>query len=213
MIRDRLGGLRLVRAETSHERRLAAAFRQRVFFERRQVLFDEILEARRDRHGYVFLLLDGRTVVATARVLPYPSALSPMQELGGDFATRAADSQVGRIAAVRTPLGLRASLLLLVLGALWMRAHTPHERYLAYCHPKLLELYRQVGARDLNVSCVVPGRDEAHAVVTGRYDDAARRGLQLLAIEEADAAEMLACSSSSLGFELDPCAESASRMA
>lgn len=212
MIRDGVGRLRLIRAEAGPERRLAAAFRRSVFFGRRQVLFDEVEEARRDRYGYVFLLLDGRAVLATARVLPYPSALSPIRELDGDFASGSADSEVGRIAAIRTPIGFRASLLLLTLGALWMRAHTRHERYLAHCHPKLLELYRQVGARDLNVTCVVPGRLEAHAVVTGSYDDAGRRGLQRLGIEQTEAAEMLACSSSPLGVEPRPCAESASRM-
>jgi hypothetical protein len=174
-------------ASSGEERARAAAFRREIFLARRGVVFDEALEARRDREGHVFLLSDGGRPLATARVLPYPSRLSPVLELGQDLGGLAADAEVGRIAAVRSPGATRASVALLTLGAAWLLRNTARRRFLAYCHPKLVELYRLVGAEDLGVSCLVPGRDDAHRIVAGTFADAARLGSRLLGIPDAEA--------------------------
>ena len=83
----------------------AAAFRRRVFMDRRGVSFDDALEARRDRQGHVFLLRNDGALVATARVLPHPSPLSPLEALAlaPAIAASGVDSEVGRIAAVASP--------------------------------------------------------------------------------------------------------------
>jgi hypothetical protein len=178
--------LRLTVALSADDRARAAAFRREVFFDRRGVLLDEALEAQRDREGHVFLLLDGSTPVATARVLPYPSTVSPMLELGQASGCLGAEAEVGRIAAVRSPGAARASLALLTLGSRWLLGNTHRQRYIAYCHPKLVEIYRLVGAEDLGVSCIVPGRSDAHRIVTGTFADAARLGARLLGIPESE---------------------------
>jgi hypothetical protein len=167
------GSLRLVRATRDEELRAAAAFRQSIFLERRGVAFDELLEARRDRAGHVFLLFrDGRPV-ATARVLPYPTPLSILQELAPDLGSLGADSEVGRIAALPSPDGIPHSISLLALGAAWLIKHTQLRRYVAHCHPKLLDLYRLAGAEVVGTPRPVPGRADPHLVISGRYDDAA----------------------------------------
>jgi hypothetical protein len=181
--------LRLVRASSAAERAQAAAFRREVFLDRRGVVFDEALEAQRDREGHVFILCDGSTPLATARVLPYPSKVSPMIELGQGAGGHDADAEVGRIAAVRSPGAARASLLLLTLGSRWVLRNTLRRRYLAYCHPKLVDLYRLVGAEDLGVSCIVPGRGDAHRIVAGTFADAAQLGARWLGIAEAEVSQ------------------------
>ena len=162
----------------------AAAFRRSVFMERRGVSFDDALETRRDRQGHVFLLRDAGAPVATARVLRYPSPLSPVATLAlaPAVAGSGADSEVGRIAAVASPQAVRYSLVLLTLGSIWLLRHTGLARYVAYCHPRLLELYRAVGAEDTGLAVAVPGRDEPHRIICGEYADAARLGGQRLGI-------------------------------
>ncbi len=163
----------LLQASSDEELRAAAAFRQSIFLERRGVAFDELLEARRDRAGHVFLLLrDGRPV-ATARVLPHPSHLSTLKDLAPYLGAFDADSEVGRIAALSSPEGIRHSVSLLALGAAWLLENTALRRYVAHCHPKLLDLYRLVGARVVAGPCPVPGRTDPHLIIAGRYDDAA----------------------------------------
>jgi hypothetical protein len=165
--------LSLLRASTDEELRAAAAFRQSIFLERRGVAFDELLEARRDRAGHVFLLLrDGRPV-ATARVLPYPTPLSILKELAPDLGSLEADSEVGRIAALPSPEGIPHSISLLALGAAWLVENTGLRRYVAHCHPRLLDLYRLAGAEVVGGPRPVPGRADPHLVIAGRYDDAA----------------------------------------
>jgi len=172
--------LHFVRASSAEARARAAAFRREVFLDRRGVVFDERLDAERDLNGHVFLLSDGSTPLATARVLPFPSRLSPLLELGSGFGCEDADAEVGRIAAVRSPGAARASLALLTLGARWLLERSHHRNYIAYCHPKLVELYRLLGAADLGVSCIVPGRADAHRIVAGTFAAAARLGAQFL---------------------------------
>ncbi len=165
--------LRLVRASSDEELHAAAAFRQSIFLERRGVAFDELLEARRDRAGHVFLLLrDGRPV-ATARVLPYPTPLSILKELAPDLGSLEADSEVGRIAALPSPEGIPHSISLLALGAAWLVENTGLRRYVAHCHPRLLELYRLAGAEVVGGPRPVPGRADPNLIIAGRYDDAA----------------------------------------
>ena len=74
-----------------------------MFLERRQVVFDELLEARRDRAGHLLLVLEDGAPVATARVLPHPSPLSPVLDLAPVLARHGADSEVGRIATLTSP--------------------------------------------------------------------------------------------------------------
>jgi hypothetical protein len=166
------GALQLIRASTNDELHAAAAFRRSIFFERRGVSFDEVLEARRDRAGHVLLLLAGGQPVATARILRYPTHLSTLHEMAPALDADA-DSEVGRIAALASPEGIRHSRALLALGAAWLIAHTDLRRYVAYCHPKLLALYRQAGAGVVGVPCPVPGRADPYLVIAGRYEDAA----------------------------------------
>ena len=172
--------LHFVRASSPKARARAAAFRREVFLDRRGVVFDERLDAERDLNGHVFLLSEGSTPLATARVLPFPSRLSPLLELGSRFGCEDADAEVGRIAAIRSPGAVRASLALLTLGARWLLEHSTHRNYIAYCHPKLVELYRALGATDLGVSCIVPGRADAHRIVAGTFAAAARLGAPFL---------------------------------
>jgi hypothetical protein len=175
--------LRVVRASSNDDIERAAELRRQVFLDRRGVLFDDELEALRDRRGDVFLLLEGEgRIVATARVLPFPAALSPLVGLTHGLRT-GADSEIGRIAAVRSSNTTSYALNLLVLGSISvMEEGRPWERYVAYCHPRLVELYRLVGARDTGHECAVPGRSDLHRIVTGTYEDAARLGAELLGI-------------------------------
>ena len=168
--------LRLLRASTEHDLRVAASFRRDVFLERRGVMFDDLVEARRDRAGHVLLLLDADRPVATARVLPFPWRLSSLPELRIDLGRIGVDSEVGRIAAVRSSEGMRHSATLLALGAAWLLENTALRRYVAHCHPRLLGLYRMAGAEVVGAPCFVPGRAEAHQLIAGRYEDAARSG-------------------------------------
>jgi len=174
-------------ARSDEERTGMASFRRQLFLDRRSVAFDELLEARRDRDGHLFLLTEGTLPVATGRVLAYPSRLSPVLGLGQELGAAGADSEVGRIAAARSTGGIRASLILLTLGSIWLLRQSGHRRYVAYCHPKLLDLYRAVGAEDLGISCAVPGRSDEHRIVSGTYDQAAARGARLLGVSEAQA--------------------------
>ena len=116
--------LRLLRASTEHDLRAAASFRRDLFLGRRGVMLDDLLEARRDREGHVLLLLDADRPVATARVLPFPSRLSSLPDLPIDLRQMGVDSEVGRVAAVRSPEGLRHSATLLALGAAWLLENT-----------------------------------------------------------------------------------------
>jgi len=172
--------LHFLRASSAEARARAAAFRREVFLDRRGVVFDERLEAERDLDGHVFLLSDGSAPIATGRVLPYPSRFSPLLELGRGLGCEDADAEVGRIVAVRSSGGARASLALLTLGARWLIERSPLRKYIAYCHPKLVELYRLLGAEDLGISCIVPGRADAHRIVAGTFAEAARLGAQFL---------------------------------
>jgi hypothetical protein len=174
---------RFVVARSDDEIERAAEFRRRVFFQRRGVVFDEPLEARRDRAGHVFLLLEDANPVATARLLPYPSELSPVLSLSQDLGIDA-DSEIGCIAAVSSPRAFSHALVMMTLGSIWTLRHTRRQRYLAYCHPKLVDLYRLVGAKDIGRACIVPGRSEAHRIVSGSYDEAARLGVALLGITD-----------------------------
>ena len=167
---------RLLRASTEPDLRVAASFRRDVFLERRGVTFDDLLEARRDREGHVLLLLDGNRPVATARVLPFPSRLSALPGRRIDHDRIGVDSEVGRIAAVRSSEGMRHAATLLALGAAWLLEHTTLRRYVAHCHPRLLGLYRLAGAEVVGGPFTVPGRAEAHLLIAGRYENAARSG-------------------------------------
>lgn len=171
---------RLVRASSAPELALASAFRSSVFEERRGVRFDEELEACRDRAGHVFLLFDRGELVATGRALAFPSSLSPLAGLAPDLGTSGADSEIGRIAALCSPDGARYSLLLLALGASFLLRHTSFRRYLAYCHPALVDLYRSAGAHDTGRACRVPGRSAAHRILCGSYADVLRLGSALV---------------------------------
>ncbi len=174
-------------ARSDEERARTASVRRQLFLDRRSVAFDELLEARRDRAGHLFLLTEDALPVATGRVLPHPSRLSPVLDLGQELGAAGGDSEVGRIAAARSTGGARASLILLTLGSIWLLRQSNHRRYVAYCHPKLVELYRAVGAEDLGISCAVPGRSDAHRIVSGTYAHAAARGALLLGVSEAQA--------------------------
>jgi len=176
--------LRLVQALSTGDIERAAEFRRQVFFGRRRVVFDQLLEARRDREGSVFLLFEDATIVATGRILPYPSELSPVLSLTPDLAIDA-DSEIGRIAALPSPRTGSYAHTMLTLGSIWILEHTRKRRYLAYCHPKLVELYRRIGAKDVGCACIVPGRSEPHRIVSGSYEDAVRFGGEVIGFIES----------------------------
>src|SRR4051812_30662945 len=94
--------LRLSKASSAAELLAAAEFRRRVFFERRGVMFDEQREALRDRQGHVLVLHEGSKIVASGRVLPFPSPLSPLLALSDAWGVDA-DAEVGRIVCERSP--------------------------------------------------------------------------------------------------------------
>jgi hypothetical protein len=172
-----------VRASSEEEFERAARFRRDVFLDRSGVVFDEKLEARRDREGSVFLLLEGTAMVATGRLLPYPSRLSPVRGLMTGEPCRGADSEIGRIAAIRSSSLISYALVLLVLGSFSIiDDDLPWKRYVAYCDPKLVGLYRLIGAGDTGRECVVPGRSRPHRIVTGTFEDAAHIGGSLLGL-------------------------------
>jgi hypothetical protein len=179
---------RLVHARSEQEIAAAAEFRRRAFFDRRGVQLDEALEAQRDQEGHVFVLVEATAIVATGRILPFPSRLSPVLELKRDHYDDAddaatfpkGDSEIGRIAAVPSPSTASYALMMLTLGSVWLLRNTGFRRYLAFCHPKLVELYKLVGAEDTGRECLVPGRDKPYKIVGGTYFDAARLGVALL---------------------------------
>jgi hypothetical protein len=169
----------LERADTSEQFQTAAALRKRVFRDRRNVSFDEALEARRDREGHLFLLSDRGTPLAVGRVLPYPSRLSPLVDLSLVAKRHGADSEIGRVACVADSEAPHAALLLLTLGSSWLLEHTRLSRYVGYCHPKLVELYRKLGAVPGD-AMVVPDRKDVHYIISGSYRDAATLGARFL---------------------------------
>jgi hypothetical protein len=180
---------------------MARALRDHIFWTKRQVAFSRSVECRRDVDGHVFVLFRGAQPVATGRSQHYPSDISLVEQLRTttSHALRA-DSEVGRIASAGSPLD---ALTVLTLGAVWLLESTGHRRYSAYCHPKLVPMYRRVGASDTGERCSVPGRDTEHVIVTGRYEDCARLGLKMLGADLAQAAAAVRFLGAGCGAELD----------
>lgn len=172
-------GLELLRCSTKAELIMAREFRNQVFLAKRGTEFDSLQERRRDESGHVMLLTQQGEPRATARVQSYPAS-GTLAEIAPELPDFGADSEVGRIAAVASADCAKYSLLLLVLGAMWMLAHTGHRRYIAYCHPRLLPLYELIGARDTGMSIDVAGRSHPHCVLLGRYESCVEAGLARL---------------------------------
>jgi hypothetical protein len=172
-------GLELIRCSTRAELSSARQFRNDVFIAKRGIEFDSVQERRRDKSSHVLLLTQQGKPRATARVQSYP-ATSTLAEIAPGLPDFGADSEVGRIAAIRSADSVAYSLLLLVLGAMWLLTHTRHRRYIAYCHPKLLPLYELVGARDTGMSIEVAGRSHSHCVLLGMYKSCVESGLAQL---------------------------------
>jgi hypothetical protein len=181
-----LASVRFICCDGESELEMARALRDHIFWTKRQVAFSRSVERRRDADGHVFVLFRGAQPVATARCQHYPSDISLVEQLRatGSRALQA-DSEVGRIASAGSPLD---ALTLLALGAVWLLESTWHRRYTAYCHPKLVPMYHRVGAWDTGERYAVPGRDTEHVIITGRYEDCARLGLQMLGADWAQAA-------------------------
>ncbi len=178
---------RLTHVTTAAELRVAAALRERVFRERRQLCFDEVMEARRDRTGYVFLLQEQGVPIAVGRVLPYPSPLSTLVDLSREAGARRADSEIGRVACLASSQTPRSALRFLTLGSFWLLEHTRLRRYVAYCQPRLVPLYRALGATPC-AEVRVPGRSEPYCIINGSYQEAAERGARRLGLERAQGA-------------------------
>ena len=176
------GRFSLIFAASSSELQKAASLRHQLFLERRGLDLDETLEARRDESGFVLLLSEGSTPVATARVSPYPSPLSPLP--AGLCQGLGADSEISRIACSLQGAGTRYSALLLTLGARLVLSHTDHRRYVAYALPKLSAAHCRLGAVDTGARCIVPQRNEPFHVLSGSYADTARCGSVLLGIDD-----------------------------
>ena len=169
----------LTRVNSQEQLEAAATLRAQVFRERRQISFDDALEARRDREAHVFLLFDRARAVAVGRVLPYPSRLSSLVDLNQEAGALGADSEIGRVACVADRAAVECALILLTLGSHWLLEHTRLRRYIGYCHPKLLESYRRLGAV-AGEALDVPGRADRYRMISGNYDDAATLGARLL---------------------------------
>jgi hypothetical protein len=182
-----LDTLQLIRCSSQAELEAARRFRDEVFLERRNVAFGADLERHRDAVGHVFVLNERGVPRATARMTPYSTSLSPVLTVSPELLPDGVDSEVGRMAAVRTEQAGTYSLLTLVLGAMWMLEYADYRRYVAYCHPKLLGLYQLVGAEATEHRCDVPGRNTPHHIITGRYEDCVRRGVLLLGQDVAAA--------------------------
>jgi hypothetical protein len=172
-------GLELVRCSTKAELSLARQFRNDVFMAKRGIEFDPLQERRRDKSGHVMLLTQQGKPCATGRFQSYPAA-GTLAEIAPGLPDFGADSEVGRIAAIRSADSVAYCSLLLVLGAMWVLTHTRHRRYIAYCHPKLLPLYELVGARDTGMSIEVAGRSQSHRVLVGMYESCVESGLAQL---------------------------------
>ncbi len=174
-------GIQLIRCSTNAELRAARLFRTRIFHERRGIEFDSLQERRRDESSHVFLLSQHGTACATARVQSFPGS-GNLAELAPAVPAFGADSEVGRIAAsLRNPQTAHYPLMVLVLGAMWLLQHTKHQRYLAYCHPKLVPLYQLVGARDTGITLDVDGRAAPYSLLLGDYETCVMAGLNQLA--------------------------------
>jgi hypothetical protein len=130
----------------------------------------------------VLLLRRRGEPVATARVAAYPSAGSSLWRFGATLVADDVDSEVSRMAAVRSAAGVRFSLLTMVLGARWVLELTDHRRYTSYVNPALVRLYTAVGARDTGYRCDVPGRSTPYAIVTGEFEHCLRLGAAQLGL-------------------------------
>ena len=182
---DSAARFELVRASLPAQLSAAAALRQRVFQERYQLGFDEALEARRDRTGHVFLLYERGAAIAVGRVLPYPSPLSTLVDLSRVAGAHGADSEIGRVACLASSQTPRCAVRFLTLGSLWLLGHTRLRRYVGYCRPRLLGLYRALGAvpqgevraRRLNLANLVPsGRSELANLSKHQFSKKLRTG-------------------------------------
>ncbi|WP_322769418.1 hypothetical protein, partial [Frankia sp. Cr1] len=180
-------GILLIRASSDSELQLARNFRNEVFRDRRSVMFSDGLEHHRDANSYVMLLLRDGAPVATARSQPYPSDSSDILGVSPNLPDWGSDSEVGRMAAARSPQSVRYSLMVLALGSMWLLEYTHHRRYIAYCLPKMLKIFRLIGAEDTGETCAVPGRPGRHSIILGRYDDCARIGMNQLGMSHAEA--------------------------
>jgi hypothetical protein len=175
-----LRGLELIRCSDKAELRRARKFRNEIFRARSGIEFEPLQERRRDESSHVMLLLQHGTPRATARVQPYPGS-GVLAEIAPHLPSFDVDSEVGRIAALTSADSARYSLVLLVLGAIWLLQHTQHRSYVAYCHPKLLPLYQLVGARDTGLTLEIPGRPNRYCVLLGDYTACVEGGLTQLA--------------------------------
>jgi len=172
-------GLELIRCSTRAELSSARQFRNGVFIAKRGIELDSVQERRRDESSHVLLLKQHGMPRATGRVQSYP-ATGTLAEIAPELPDFGADSEIGRVAAIRSADSVAYSLLLLVLGAMWMLMHTQHRRYIAYCHPKLFPLYELVGARDTGMSIEVMGRSHPYCVLLGAYANCVEAGLAQL---------------------------------
>lgn len=179
---------RLSRASTAGELRVAGALRERVFRERRQLTFDEAVEARRDRTGHVFLLYEQGTPIAVGRVLPYPSPVSDLVDLSHAAGAQRADSEIGRVACVPSLATPRCAVRLLTLGSFWLLEHTRLRRYVAYCQPRLVPMYRALGATPC-AELRLAQRSEPYWLISGSYEEAAARGARRLRLDPNTGAE------------------------
>ncbi len=196
-----LAGVRFICCDGEGEFEMARALRDHIFWTKRHVAFSRSVECRRDADSHVFVVFRGGQPVATGRCQHYPSDISLLEQLRTTSShALQADSEVGRIASAGSPVD---SLVLLTLGAVWLLESTGHRRYSAYCHPKLLPMYRRLGAWDTGERCAVPDRDTEHVIVSGRYEDCARLGLKMLGADQAQAAAAVRFLGPGCGAELD----------
>jgi hypothetical protein len=155
-------------------------FRNEIFRARSGLEFEPLQERRLDESGHVMLLLQHGEARATARAQSYPGS-GVLGEIAPHLQSFDVDSEVGRIAALRSTDSMRYSLVLLVLGAIWLLEHTQHRSYVAYCHPKLVPLYQLVGARDTGLTLEIPGRPDRYCALLGDYTACVEGGLTQLA--------------------------------
>lgn len=202
---DWTAGVRFICCASEGELDMASSLRDHIFWTKRGVAFSQATERLRDAESHVFVLFHGERPVATGRSQPYPSDISLAGQLcTADLRALQVDSEVGRFASAGSPL---YPLMLLTFAAVWLLESTRHQRYIAHCHPKLLPMYLRLGAQDTGERCTVPERDAEHVIVSGRYDEGARLGLDMLGVDRAQAAAIVRLPEARCGAGLAPASE------
>jgi hypothetical protein len=170
----------LTQAQTAPELEAVRDFRVATYRSRSNLEIEDGVDV--DRRGFVLGLWTGGELTGCARVLPLPDPEAGISAMGHPVAgEHGMDSEVGRV-AVAAQASARTFLALVGLGSQWMLSFTELRTFVAYCAPRLVRLYRHVGARDLGLEVVHAQNQRTYRLVAGRYDVVAGRTRDLMGI-------------------------------